>query len=53
MRRGSVQINCRGGLRAEVPSLLVEIECGDVVLTAYAYEHGAVRNPFGRIVSHT
>src|SRR5207245_8108628 len=40
-------------LRAKVSSLSVEIQRGDVVFTAYAYEHGAVLNPFGCVVSHT
>jgi hypothetical protein len=50
---GSVQINCCRRLRAEIPGLFVEIQRGDVVIAAYAREHGAVRDPFGRIVSHT
>jgi hypothetical protein len=50
---GSVQVNCCRRLRAEIPGLFVEIQRGDVVIAAYACEHGAVRNPFGRIVSHT
>ena len=47
MHCGSVQIDCRRCLRAKVSSLSVEIQRGDVVFTAYAYEHGAVLNPFG------
>src|SRR5207245_10961800 len=53
MHCGSVQIDCRRCLRAKVSSLSVEIQRGDVVFTAYAYEHGAVLNPFGCVVSHT
>src|SRR5438552_4155563 len=53
MHCGSVQIDCRRCLRAKVSSLSVEIQRGDVVFTAYAYEHGAVLHPFGCVVSHT
>ena len=53
MHCGSVQIDCRRCLRAKVSSLSVEIQRGDVVFTAYAYEHDAVLNPFGCVVSHT
>src|SRR5947207_12987226 len=53
MHCGSVQIDCRRCLRAKVSSLSVEIQRGDVVFTAYAYEHGAALNPFGCVVSHT
>ncbi len=53
MHCGSVQIDCRCCLRAKVSSLSVEIQRGDVVFTAYAYEHGAVLNPFCCVVSHT
>src|SRR5207245_9691966 len=53
MHCGSVQIDCRRCLRAKVSSLSVEIQRGDVVFTAYAYEHGAVLNLFGCVVSHT
>lgn len=51
MHCGSVQIDCRRRLRAKVSALSVEIQCGDVVFTVYAYEHGAVLNPFGCVVS--
>src|SRR5438105_264688 len=53
MHCGSVQIDCRRCLRAKLSSLSVEIQRGDVVFTAYAYEHGAVLNPFGCVVSRT
>src|SRR6266568_2894618 len=53
MHCGSVQIDCRRCLRAKVCSLSVEMQRGDVVFTAYAYEHGAVLNPFGCVMSHT
>src|SRR5437667_8113737 len=53
MHCGGVPIDCRRCLCAKVSSLFVEIQCGDVVFTAYACEHGAVLNPFGCVVSHT
>src|SRR5207244_10730499 len=53
MHCGGVPIDCRRCLCAKVSSLFVEIQRGDVVLTAYACEHGAVLNPFGCVVSHT
>ena len=51
MHCGSMQIDCCRRLRAKVSTLSVEIQRGDVVFTVYAYEHGAVLNPFGCVVS--